>query len=142
MALMGLDISETREVISKYDPDTNNPTVFEIGVLEPIVRAQIDDESSSFEISSNNPNDPAKASINTNKRDIMAVRFGLKGIKNFIHPQTKKEIPFRTEAVHYAGKMRDVVSFSIIDMIPAKVRKELAGVILSENRMSEQEEKN
>jgi len=140
--LTGIDINSTRQHVSKLDPDKDNPTVFHIGLLDPVLRAEVDDESSSYEMSSTNPNDKAKVRLNWNKRQIMAIKFGLKGMDNFLDPQTRKPMELKFETIHYAGKMRDVVPDRIIAMFPNELRTELSEVILNESRLSEDEQKN
>ena len=140
--LTGIDINATKKYISKLDPDKDNPTLFHIGVLDPALRAEIDDDSSSYEMSSTNPNDKAKVHLNWNKRQIAAIKFGLKGLDNFLDPQTKKPIELSFETIKYAGKMRDAVPDRIIAMFSSELRQELAEVILNESRMSEDEQKN
>ena len=140
--LTGIDINSTRQHVSKLDPDKDNPTVFHIGLLDPVLRAEVDDESSSYEMSSTNPNDKAKVRLNWNKRQIMAIKFGLKRMDNFLDPQTKKPMELKFETIHYAGKMRDVVPDRIIAMFPNELRTELSEVILNESRLSEGEQKN
>lgn len=140
--LTGIDIDATRKYVSKLDPDTNNPTVFHIGVLDPVLRAEVDDEASSYEMSSSNPNDKAKVRLNWNKRQIMAVKFGLKGIDNFLDPQTNKPISVSFETIHYAGKMRNALPDRIVAMLSSELRIELSEVILNESRLSEGERKN
>ena len=140
--LTGIDINSTRKHISKLDPDKENPTVFHIGLLDPVLRAEVDDESSSYEMSSTNPNDKAKVRLNWNKRQITAIKFGLKGMDNFLDPQTRKPMELKFETIHYAGKMRDVVPDRIIAMFPNELRTELSEVILNESMLSEGEQKN
>jgi len=140
--LTGIDVTATRKYVSKLDPDKDSPTVFHIGVLDPVLRAEIDDDSSSYEMSSTNPNDKAKVRLNWNKRQITAIKFGLKNVENFLDPQTKKAIEFKCETIRYAGKMRDAVPDRIIAMFPSELRTELAEVILNESRLSEDEQKN
>jgi len=140
--LTGIDVTATKKYVSKLDPDKDSPTVFHIGVLDPILRAEIDDDSSSYEMSSTNPNDKAKVKLNWNKRQITAIKFGLKNVENFLDPQTKKAIEFKCETIRYAGKMRDAVPDRIIAMFPSELRTELAEVILNESRLSEDEQKN
>ena len=140
--LTGIDINSTRQHVSKLDPDKDNPTVFHVGLLDPVLRAEVDDESSSYEMSSTNPNDKAKVRLNWNKRQIMAIKFGLKGMDNFLDPQTRKPMELKFETIHYAGKMRDVVPDRIIAMFPNELRTELSEVILNESRLSEGEQKN
>jgi len=140
--LTGIDINSTRQHISKLDQDKDNPTVFHVGLLDPVLRAEVDDESSSYEMSSTNPNDKAKVRLNWNKRQIMAIKFGLKGMDNFLDPQTRKPMELKFETIHYAGKMRDVVPDRIIAMFPNELRTELSEVILNESRLSEDDQKN
>lgn len=142
MAFTGINIYETRPYISKLDPDKNNPTIFHIGVLDPILRAHIEDQAAVFEKSSNNPNDPARATINQNMVYINTVKFGLKGMDNFIDPQTKKPVELDTISVSINGKNYTAVSETIIKLLGKKLINELAGVILSENELSEEEAKN
>jgi len=68
--ITGINIYETRAYKSKLDPDKNNPTVFHIGMLDPFLRAHIDDEVTSLEVSSKNPDDKAKANICASKRNL------------------------------------------------------------------------
>ena len=140
--LTGIDINATRKYSSKLDPDKDNPTLFHIGVMDPALRAEIDDDSSSYEMSSSNPNDKAKVHLNWNKRQITAIKFGLKNVENFLDPQTKKAIEFKCGTIRYAGKMRDCVPDRIIAMFPSELRAELAEVILDESKLSEEERKN
>lgn len=138
----GIDINATRKFVSKLDPDANNPTVFHIGVLDPVLRAEIDDESSSYEMSSANPNEKAKVKLNWNKRQINAVKFGLRGMENFLDPQTNKPVEVKFETVHYAGKMRPALPDRIIAMFPSELRQELSEAILSESKLTGDERKN
>jgi hypothetical protein len=140
--LTGIDINATRKLVSKLDPDTNNPTVFHIGVLDPVLRAEIDDESSSYEMSSTNPNDKAKVKLNWNKRQITAIKFGLKGIDNFLDPQTNKPVEVKFETIQYAGKMRQALPDRIISMFPNELRQELSEAILNESKLTDDERKN
>jgi hypothetical protein len=140
--LTGIDVNSTRKHVSKMDPDKDNPSVFHIGLLDPVLRAEVDDESSSYEMSSTNPNDKARVRLNWNKRQIMAIKFGLKGIDNFIDPQTNKPLDLRFDTINYAGKSRNVIPDRVIAMFPNELRQELAEVILNESKLSEDEQKN
>lgn len=140
--LTGIDVNSTRKYVSNMDPDKDNPTEFHIGLLDPVLRAEVDDESSTYEMSSTNPNDKARVRLNWNKRQIMAIKFGLKGIDNFLDPQTNKPIELRFDTINYAGKSRNVIPDRIIAMFPNELRQELAEVILNESKLSEDEQKN
>jgi hypothetical protein len=140
--LTGIDINATRKYVSKLDPDKDNPTIFHIGVLDPALRAEIDDDSSSYEMSSTNPDDKAKVKLNWNRRQITAIKFALKGLDNFWDPVSNKPAVVSFETIKYAGKMREALPDRIIAMFPSELRQELAEVILNESKLSEAETKN
>jgi len=138
----GIDINATRKFISKLDPDPNNPTVFHIGVLDPVLRAEVDDESSTFKVSSPRPNDKGDIQFKWSRRQLAAIKFGLKGLENFLDPQTNKPVELSFDTVSYAGKMRQAVPDRIIAMLPSELRQELAEAILNESKLSGEETKN
>lgn len=142
MSLIGIDINETKPYVSKHDPDKSNPTVFQLGVLDPFLRAHLEDKSVVFEKSSQNPKDPVSTSYNMNLRNIEIVKFGLKGIENFIHPQTKQPIKYDTVSTSVKGKNYPAVTDEIIRHLGTKLIAELASAIEEENVFSEEEEKN
>ncbi len=138
----GINIYETRPYTSKNDPDKNNPTTFHIGLLDPILRAHLEDKSVIFEKSSPSPKDPVTTNYNVNIRNIDVVKFGLRGLDNFLDPQTKEPVKFDTISTSIKGKNYTAVSERIILMLGKKLIDELAEVILEENILSEDEEKN
>lgn len=140
--LTGINIYETKPYHSKLDPDKDNPTIFHIGSLDSYLRAYIEDQTTSFEFSSKNPKDPAKANINASKRNLLVVRFGLKGLDNFLDPRDNKPVKFDTVSVAVIGKNYTAASEEILSMLPKALIDELAEVILAENTLSEEETKN
>ena len=88
----GIDINAARKFISKLDPDQNNPTVFHIGVLDPVLRAEVDDETSIFKVSSPSPDDKGDIKFKWSRRQLAAIKFGLKGLENFLDPQTNNPV--------------------------------------------------
>jgi len=140
--LTGINIYESKPYKSKLDADTSNPTVFNLGLLDSHLRAFIEDQTTSFEFSSKNPKDPAKANINASKRNLMVVKFGLRGLENFIDPRDKKPVKFDTVSVPVNGKNYNVAADEIISMFPKALIDELADVILGENTLSGDEAKN
>ncbi len=140
--LTGINIYETKPYHSKLDPDKNNPTVFHIGSLDSYLRAYIEDQTTSFEFSSKNPKDPAKANINASRRNLLVVRFGLKGLDNFLDPRDKKPVKFDTVSMQVNGKNYNVLSDEIITMFQKALIDELSEVILAENTLSGDEAKN
>lgn len=140
--LTGINIYETKPYHSKLDPDKNNPTIFHIGSLDSYLRAYIEDQTTSFEFSSKNPKDPAKANINASKRNLLVVKFGLRGMDNFLDPRDKKPVKFDSVSVSVIGKNYMAVSEEILSMLPKALIDELAEAILAENTLSEEEAKN
>lgn len=140
--ITGININETRPYISKLDPDKSNPTTFQIGVLDPFLRAFIDDQATAFKVSSKNPNDDADANVAMNKRNILAVKFGLKGLENFIDPQTKKVVSFDTISTSINKSNYPAVTDQIIRMFRKELIDELAAVILNDNKITGEEAKN
>ena len=140
--LTGINIYESKPYVSKYDPDKSNPTTFHIGALDPFLRSYIEDQTTSLKISSKNPNDMAEANILVSKRGILAVKFGMRGLDNFADPQTQKPVKFETISTSINGKNFPAVSDEIIRMMPKDLIDELAEVILSANKLTEEESKN
>ena len=79
---------------------------------------------------------------NASKRNLMVVKFGLKGLENFIDPRDKKPIKFDTVSVPVNGKNYKAMTDEIVSMFPKALIDELAEAILSENALSEEEAKN
>jgi len=152
MALVGIDLSETRKYVSELDKDTvtgqrravDDPdaTVFELGVLDPIARAHVDDSMTRLDYTDGGPSLQASSQINLAGRALEVVRFGLKDVKNLLHPQTKKAVPFKTVERIVKGRAYHLASDDIIQMIPVKVIGELAKQIALDNVLSEGEAKN
>lgn len=140
--IRGVDIYATRDFPSKYDDDKDNPTIFEIGHLDSQMEGYILDKVSDFELSSDNPDDDTKLNWRINERNLALVKFGLKNIKNFNDPQTGKPINFKCDVVNKFGKNYNVVPDEILNMIPLKVKTELAAEILKETNLSKDAEKN
>jgi hypothetical protein len=140
--LTGINIFESKPYVSKLDKDSGDPTVFQIGLLDSNLRAFIEDQTTSFEFSSKNPKDAAKANINASKRNLMVVRFGVRGLENFIDPRDKKPVKFDTVSMPVNGRNYKALTDEITSMFPKALIDELAEVILAENTLSEEEAKN
>lgn len=142
MALIAIDITETREYISEYDPEKNNKekaTVFELGVLSYRVESLIKDKYQYFTQEKESGDYRLGANINARAKDI--VRFGLKGVKNFVD-SNGKEVRFDTKSESLGGVNYSVVTDGFLDKLGAKVVLELSEAILNENKLSEEGLKN
>lgn len=140
MSIKGIDIYEVRDYVSKYDKGKDK-TIFKLGVLDARIRAELEDETTSFDFSSDNPDDRARTTLGLNRRAIEAVRFGLKGMENF-QDKDGKPVKFDTVSLAKHGKNYQVVAPSILDILPFSIITELSGEILKENKLTEKERKN
>jgi len=140
--LTGVNIYETRDYVSKSDPDKENPTVFKIGLLDSQIKGHIIDRISDFEMSSSNPDDNAKVTFRMNERNLQLVKFGVRDVKNLMDPQTKKPVEVKCDTVNKFGKSYEVLPGRVLNMLPLQVITELAEEILKEINLSKEAEKN
>lgn len=140
--LTGINSAETRPFVSKSDPDKDNPTVFQIGVLDSFVISHIEKLTNNMSMNTGKKNADARLTYSEMERDILYVRHGLKDLKNFIDPQTQQPVVFETVSAPAGSKNVNIVSEKIIKMIPPAVITELAAAIRDDNAMSETESKN
>ncbi len=140
MSIKGIDIYEERDYVSKFDKDEPK-TLAKLGVLDSRIRAELEDESTSFEISSSEPGDRAKTTLGLNRKAIEVVRFGLRGLENF-QDKDGKPVKFDTISLTKYGKNYRVVAPDILNMLPFEVIMEYAQEILKENKLTEKERKN
>jgi hypothetical protein len=121
----GIDTGLTQDYVSKYD-SSEPKTVWKIGVLSAHAFAYVGSRLS----------DPTKALDGM----IEVVRFGLRGFSNF--NKNGKEIQFQAQERTISSRDYQLVSDSIIEMIPVDVIIELGGKILEITKLSEQVIKN
>jgi hypothetical protein len=141
MAIVGISFEETKEYISKYDCDKDNPTKWIIGVLDSEMYGIIRDKLVTYKVNEGKPAEAPEVRMNLSTRNREAVKFGLKGVANFLDKK-KNEIPFGTKKINFAGRQIEVVSDLFLNRIPADIVDELAEEILKENTLSEETAKN
>lgn len=132
---------EQKDHVSKKDPDSSNPTVWTLGTLDLRTRTYIQDETATFEISSDKSTDRAGVKLRIGERNLLIVRFGLKGWKNLKDAQGQ-EIPFEQEPFDLDGKSHLLVHRRRIEQLPYELIEELAAEILSLNTLTEPDRKN
>jgi hypothetical protein len=140
--LTAININATKPYVSKRDPDKDNPTVFQIGIMDPFLRAHIEDKSTSFEISSTNPDEAARANAAMKKKNIMLVKFGIRGIENFIDPVTKAPIKISLDNHSIGGKGYPAIPDKILVLLGSVIIDELADAVVKEQDLSGEEAKN
>ena len=135
--IKAIDLNAVRDYISKHD--TEEPkTVWKLGIIDARVRAELEDETTEFEFSSNRPNDKAKTQLKTNARALEIVRYGVKGFENFMD-EAGKPVKFGTETINRHGKPYLVMDSYILIKIPFKIIQELATEISKDNILQEEE---
>lgn len=141
--MKAINAVETKEHVSKYETDKDNPTVWILGTINQQMRDKIDDTATSYEIDPAGPQDgKARAVFHFNRIKTDLVRIGLKGFRNFIDPQTDTEIEFKTVATPRFGTSVNIVAEDVLNKIPREVISELADLIDKLNKLSEEEIKN
>ncbi len=140
--LTAVNLEESREFKSQFDPERDaNPTVFKLGLLDPFVRAMLDDEMTRLDFGPGGPDGQATTSVRLGTRNIEMVRFGLRGIENFKGPDGNP-VQWRTMRKNVRGRSYEVPSDEVLRLIPPKIISELAGEIAKENSISDEERKN
>jgi hypothetical protein len=132
---------EQKEYVSPNDPDGSDPTTWILGTLDLRARTYIQDETATFEVSSERPTDKAGVKLRIGERNVLIVRFGLKGWRN-LKDAHGQEIPFEQDTVPLDGKSYPVVARRLIEMLPYELIEELAGAILALNTLMEHDRKN
>ncbi len=115
--ISGLDLTQTVDFILKND--TDNPTVWKLGVVPSYVFARISEE----------------ASLNQTDTIYKLLQVALKGWDNF-------NVPYLTTKEKIFGREMEVVPLSVLESIPLKVINELSLKIMEINQLSESERKN
>jgi len=122
--------------------DTEDPTIFVIGILDSILKAKLTDIGMVYKYNPDAPKDSvAETRLNIGEQDLEFVRFGLKGFKNFKDAKGN-DIPFKTIKRKIANTEYDVVSDDTLRYIPKSAITELAKKIAEENVLSDKERKN
>jgi hypothetical protein len=137
--LTGININETKPYFSKLDP-VEPKTKFMLGVLDPAVRAYIEDQTTLYERDEKgNP----RMRIMFDQRFYLSVKFGLRGTENLKDPVTGAPVEFKTEFFYLNNRGFAAVANDIMSMlgIPG-LMDELGLTIWNWNDLSEQEAKN
>ena len=139
MAKKCINLDATRPYVCKGDVE--NPTEFIIGMLPARVRAKIFDETITFEHSSDNPNDNAKAIIHTEDRRILGFKFGVRAWKNLLGPNDEN-VSYQSKSEFMGGLMVQAIPDSLLNIIDPDVLGEVGDEVLKKNELTEKEAKN
>jgi hypothetical protein len=115
--ITGLDLNATVDYTLKGD--TDNPTVWKIGVIPSYLFARISGDAVNKEI----------------ETVYKLLQIALKGWENF-------NIPYETNKEKFFGRDVDVVPLAVLERIPLQVVTELSMKVMEINQLSEGERKN
>ncbi len=115
--ISGLDLNATVDYTLKND--TDNPTVWKLGVLPSYLFARI-----------------AEQSVSKQTETLYKIlQVAIKGWTNF-------DTPFTTVKENLFGKEIDVIPLSILDRLPIGIVTELSMKVMEINRLTNEERKN
>lgn len=163
MALRALTLSDTIDFTSKFDkgavtsrfvpvdPDdpskgeieqkgvASDATIFKLAPLDVFLMGYIYDNASTL----SGEQGTTKIGIHTrvNQTNVEAVRFGLKGLVNFLG-KDGDHVRFKTTKVQVNGRDYDAVSDDILRMFGVRLMQELADKVKEISEVGEDDEKN
>jgi hypothetical protein len=153
-----LNVSDTREFVSKYDSatDASEQTVFVLGVLDSAAAGYLMDKLSTFsfesvEVDSDDDDEKKDKSgdkkvvgnktignMPMNRTAMETCQLGLRGWRNL--KDDSGDILFKTEKMYIGQKKYQAVRMDLLRRIPLAVLKELADEITKDNLLLEPEE--
>lgn len=128
----------TKEYVSKHDKE--NPTIWLIGALDSMEKAQLVASFGKIEIDEKDEVKMVQNSASLAQNNFNIVKYGLKGFRNF--QINGVELEFKTEKEKFMDIDRDVVSRETLRQIPLFIINELANAIWGENQVNSETIKN
>ena len=141
MAIKGLNLAATRQFLSKFD-DGDDPTVWEIGVLDSRTVGVIRDKALGIKVDQSNLDGNVETSIKQHEMNFNFVQFGVKGYSN-LQDHSGTVLPYKTVKFQVGGgKAYKILDPEVLKVIPSAVIDELANEVLKDNEFTEVDEKN
>lgn len=137
-----INVGETFEYVLKMEKNDSDPTVFILSILDSIIKTKLKDLGMVYRYNPDAPKDSvAEAKMNIAEQELEFVRFGLKGIKNFMD-KNGNEIKFKMINRRIGNTDYEIVSDETLKVIPRFAINEIANELMQKNEISEEEEKN
>ena len=130
---------ENGEKITEEVVIDDDATFFECGVLDLFLMGMIYDQAT--QVSRAEEDGLLQVNTRLNRTNIDAVRFGLKGWRNFCDA-AGDEIPFKTVEKNVDGRKYRAVTDDCLTRIGIRDIQELAGVIKEQSELTKAEAKN
>jgi hypothetical protein len=145
VAITGISKYEIEKYVSLQDPhhpakpdaDPTQATVFDLGVLDADISAQIADRSMVME----NTGEGTRYFIHGGTRALTAVRFGLRDWHNFPN-KDGGSLTFERTTAYVNGKTYDIVADTSLGAMPQWLVQELGRKIIEMNSLNQELEKN
>ena len=115
--ISGLDLNAVKDYVLKED--TDNPTIWKIGVIPSYIFARISEEANTKQI----------------ETAYKLLQVSIRGWENF-------SVPYETIKEKLFGRELDIVPISVLERLPLKVITELSMAVMEVNQLTEQERKN
>ncbi len=140
--LFGININETRSYVSSKDNKEDNPTIFQLGLIDPFLKAHIERKTTTVEFSGKDPDAPVRGNVNSGEKNILIVKYGVRAIENFGDPMTQKAMDVRMDNVSINGKNYSALPDRILMLLGADLIDELAKQIIPDQSLKKDEIKN
>lgn len=137
MAIRALNLHNTQT--KSHPADKEDPTLWQIGVLDSRVLGIIEDKATSITIDNTDLDGETGVQMAANAVAYAIAQFGLRGFTNFTNDDG--EVVFETERKVLGGKPYEVVKSSILETIPSDVVKWLASEVKALNTLTQSEGK-
>lgn len=146
MAIKALNLTHVRDYVCK-DDDPSDPTVWKLGTLSSrdvgAIRDSVTRVSFNPRSAGSESDDNYTTTVERSKMDMEAVRRGLKGVENFIDPETNQPVSLKLVLRDVGGGVKkSVVPNEFLDRIPTDVLRELSEQIMGSNEMEPEAEGN
>lgn len=143
MAVKALNITDTKEFISKHDDartEADGATVWVIGALDSATMGRIRDSSTVVSMGGDDAEDGRfETAVAMNRMNAEAVAAGLRGFRNFLDPVTSDAVTYKTVERDFPGGKRRVVHPDVMRVIPLDVIADLAAAVRGFNEAAEGE---
>lgn len=116
--------------------DTENPTIWMLGVLDARIRAFINDKAMVFEADGKAPTEAADQAIRAGTWQWLTVKYGLRGWRNWCDANGQP-IAESFDRIPHGGKSYTAVSDRLLEILPADVIVDLSTAISRANTLQE-----
>ena len=137
-----VDVKALKRYVSPNDPDKDNPTVFIIGAIDPVLRSFIDGKCSTIEMDEKNKTGKRIVIVNATLYSLLTFKYGLRGVENFFSPDGTTALALSLGNHSIGGNSYPCVSDDFISYFHSDLINEVAEEIVKFQSLSGDEIKN